>query len=62
MSVTEIIKHDGHPVPHFWNREIKSFPGLVCPKAALFYFPKMHCLGKIRWEVRTDFFHLCTLV
>jgi len=62
MSVTEIIKQNVHPVPHFGNREIESFPGLVCPKAAWFYFPKMHFLGKIRWQGRTDFFHLCTLV
>jgi len=36
VSVTEIIKQNVHPLPHFGNREIKSFPELVCPKAAWF--------------------------
>jgi len=34
MNVAEIIKQNGQPMSHFGNREIKRFPGLVCPKAA----------------------------
>jgi len=62
MSVTEIIKQNVNPLLHFGNRENKSFSELVCTNSTWFYLPKIHCLGKIRWEGRTDFFHLCTLV